>query len=67
MSDFRKNLVVQAFNAIDKDQSGLLDIEDIRGVYSAKLHPDVKSGRKTEDEVLLDFLETFETHHNVYV
>ena len=28
------------------------------------MHPDVKSGKRTEDEVLTEFLETFETHYN---
>jgi len=67
MNDFRKNLVYQAFNIIDKDKNGYLDIEDIRGVYNGKLHPDVQSGKKTEDDVLLEFLDTFEAHHNAYV
>ena len=33
--------------------------------YNASNHPDVKSGKKTEDEVLLDFLETFEVHRSL--
>ena len=32
-------------------------------MYNAKLHPEVKSGKKTEDEILGEFLETFEMHH----
>lgn len=67
MNGFRRRLVEQAFNIIDKDGNGHLDIDDIRDTYNARMHPDVKAGKKTEDEVLLEFLETFETHHNVYV
>ena len=48
MNDFRKGLAAKAFAIIDKDKSGTLDINDIRGVYNAKFHPDVKSGKKTE-------------------
>jgi hypothetical protein len=29
------------------------------------MHPDVKSGKKTEEQILLEFLETFETHHSL--
>ena len=29
------------------------------------MHPDVKSGKRTEDEVLTEFIETFELHHNI--
>lgn len=65
MNAFRKSLVAQAYNKLDKDGSGLIDIDDIRGVYNAKQHPDVKQGKKTEEEILLDFLETFELHHNM--
>lgn len=65
MNKFRENLVKKAFDKIDKDKSGVVDINDIKGVYDASKHPDIKSGKKTEDEVLMEFLETFETHHNV--
>jgi len=50
---------------LDRDSSGIVDINDIRDVYSAKNHPDVRAGKKTEDEVLDEFLETFELHHNI--
>lgn len=29
------------------------------------MHPDVKSGKRSEDEVLKEFLETFELHYNI--
>ena len=51
-------------NIMDRDKSGVIDIEDIKGVYNAQKHPDVINGKKTEDEVLLEFLETFEANHN---
>lgn len=47
---------------MDSDKSGMLDINDIRQTYNAKHHPDVKSGKKTEDEILMEFLDTFEDH-----
>lgn len=64
MNQFRKRLVMQAFKKIDKDGGGYVDINDIKGTYNASRHPDVVQGKKTEDEVLLEFLETFEVHHN---
>ena len=63
MNSFRKNIVAAAFKKIDRDNSGVIDLNDIKGVYNAKLHPDVKSGKKTEDEILGEFIETFEQHH----
>ena len=43
---------------------GVLDINDIKQRYNAQMHPEVKSGKRTEDEVLTEFMETFEQHHN---
>ena len=65
MNPFRQKIARAAFAKLDKDGSGVIDINDIRGVYSAKQHPDVRSGKKTEDEVLGEFLETFEHHHSL--
>lgn len=38
---------------------------DIKTIYNAKNHPDVRKGQKAEDEILGEFLETFELHHNL--
>jgi len=65
MNQFRVQLCMKAFNKIDKNMDGVLTVEDIKGTYDASRHPDVKSGKKTEDEILREFLETFEMHHNV--
>lgn len=64
MNNFRKKLVGQAFDKIDRDRSGQVDISDLKGVYNASRHPDVVSGKKTEEDILLEFLQTFENHHN---
>lgn len=61
------NLALRAFKIMDKDNSGVLDITDIKGVYNAKKHPDVIAGKKTEDEILFEFLDTFELHHSDHV
>eukprot|EP00330_Aristerostoma_sp_ATCC50986_P014134 CAMPEP_0114594122 /NCGR_PEP_ID=MMETSP0125-20121206/15747_1 /TAXON_ID=485358 ORGANISM="Aristerostoma sp., Strain ATCC 50986" /NCGR_SAMPLE_ID=MMETSP0125 /ASSEMBLY_ACC=CAM_ASM_000245 /LENGTH=722 /DNA_ID=CAMNT_0001794047 /DNA_START=327 /DNA_END=2495 /DNA_ORIENTATION=+ len=65
MNQFRKNLVTKCFKLLDKSGDGILKINDIKGHYNARNHPDVKSGKKTEDEILGEFLETFEAHHNI--
>jgi len=65
MNDARVKMVEKAFQCVDKDGSGILDIEDIKGTYNASKHPDVLAGKKTEDNVLVEFLQTFEAHHNL--
>ena len=49
LNDFRKGLVEKAFRKIDKDGNGFLEIDDIRDTYNASKHPDVQTGKKTED------------------
>ena len=65
LNDKRLALVKQAFQKIDKNGNGVLDINDIRDNFKADKHPDVINGKKTADQVLVEFLETFEAHHNV--
>ena len=56
----RAALVNLAFDRLDKDGSGIVDFQDIKDVYNASRHPDVISGKRTEEAVLLEFLDTFE-------
>lgn len=65
MNQARKAVVMNAFKKLDKDGNGWIDINDIRGVYNAKKHPDVISGKKTEDDILKEFLATFEMAHSL--
>jgi hypothetical protein len=58
-------LVEKAFRKIDKDSSGFIEVDDIKDTYNASKHPDVIQGRKTENQILMEFLETFEMHHNI--
>ena len=37
------------FSYFDVDGSGTIDYNDIKGVYNAKNHPEVKAGKKTEE------------------
>ena len=62
MNAARQAVVKKCFKIMDKDNSGILDLNDIRQTYNAKQHPLVKQGKKTEEEVLLEFLDTFEDH-----
>lgn len=62
MSPFRKDLVKRVFKKLDFNENGYIDIEDVRKSYNARQHPDVRAGKKSEEEVLLEFMETFEAH-----
>ena len=65
MNEKRKKIIIQVFKSFDKNKSGEVELDDIRDAYNAKMHPDVISGKKTEEEILAEFLDTFEYQFNL--
>ena len=61
MSKRRKDIINKAFVKLDKDGSGEVTVDDLRGVYNAKYHPKYQNGEMTEDQVLGLFLDKFDT------
>ncbi|GFR06671.1 calcyphosin [Trichonephila clavata] len=57
----RLDIIEKAFAKMDQSGDGSVTLEDLKGVYSGKEHPDVVEGKKSEDEVLLEFLANFDT------
>ena len=60
MNDRRLALVQQAFEILDTDGSGVVDVDEISSRYDASEHPDVLSGKRSERDVLTEFLGTFD-------
>lgn len=60
MSARRTAVVSQAFEKLDRTGNGSVSLHDLRGVYDASCHPDVASGRKTQDEVFTEFVAQWE-------
>lgn len=56
MNEQRKTIVDLAFNVLDKDGSGVIDPEDLVDTYDPSEHPDVVSGKKTNEEVWLEIV-----------
>lgn len=61
MSNARKDIVMQAFQKLDKTGDGVVTIEDLRGLYNAKYHPKYVNGDWTEDQVFRAFLDNFDS------
>lgn len=61
LNQTRIDIVEKAFKKLDKDGNGFVEYDDIKDIYSADRHPDVIQGKKTKQQVLNEFLETFET------
>lgn len=57
----RRKIVHEAFDMLDVDKSGVLDIDDMKKIYRTFAHPDVVAGVRTEEEVFGDFLAGFDT------
>lgn len=60
MNPRRMSFVTQAFAILDEDGNGFVEPSDIVKAYNAEKHPDVISGKKTAQEVLREFLDTFD-------
>jgi Ca2+-binding EF-hand superfamily protein len=60
MSDRRANMVKRCFTCMDRDGSGIITASDVKSLYNAKENPDVIQGKKTESQVLEEFLNGFD-------
>ncbi|CAH8870619.1 unnamed protein product [Trichobilharzia szidati] len=64
MSKCRVDVLNKAFLKLDKTKDGVITIEDLKGTYNVKHHPKYINGEKTEDEILVEFLKTFQPQQN---
>ncbi|TGZ75246.1 hypothetical protein CRM22_000487 [Opisthorchis felineus] len=60
MSRSRQEIVNKAFMKLDKTKDGVIRVDDLKGVYNCKHHPKYINGEKTEDEIFVEFLKTFQ-------
>ncbi|VDP34206.1 unnamed protein product [Schistosoma margrebowiei] len=65
MSNSRIDVVKKAFNKMDKTGDGKITLDDLHNVYQVKYDAKYTSGRATEDQVLREFLKTFENEKSV--
>jgi Ca2+-binding EF-hand superfamily protein len=61
MSDRRIELVQMAYQLLDKNGDGTVTKSDLSTAYDCSNHPAVISGEKTEDDVIVAFMEQWET------
>lgn len=65
MTETRKAAVEAAFKKLDKTGDGVVTVEDLKGIYSAKNHPKVVKGEVTEEQLLKKFLNMFESNSSL--
>ena len=65
MCERRKRLITILFESFDKSRKGFIDLDDFRNSYTPINHPDVLSGKRTEDEILAEFLDNLQYHFSL--
>jgi Ca2+-binding EF-hand superfamily protein len=60
LTERRANMVERAFNIMDRDGSGVIEASDIAHLYDVSQHREFIEGSKTKDEILEDFLNSFD-------
>ena len=61
ISPQRKSIIQKAFEYFNKDNNGKVPINDIK-LFDSRRHPDVINGKRTEGEVLGEFLDIIESY-----
>ncbi|OMJ67014.1 hypothetical protein SteCoe_35940 [Stentor coeruleus] len=61
LNDNRKRFIALAYQKLDKTGDGVVNIDDIKALYDVSFHPDFRSGKKTRDQILVDFMSQWDT------
>ena len=56
LSDSRKKIIRAAFDKLDATKDGKVMLEDIAKIYDASPHPDIISGKKSAEQVFVEFM-----------
>jgi len=66
LNERRQNIVKEAFKRVDVENCGVVNLNDVKSLFNSKNSPLVKEGYVTEEEFYNNFMETFQTHHNIF-
>ena len=66
MNERRIAVVKAAFDRIDLDKSGVVELNEVKRWFNTKNNPQVLNGEITEEDLYSRFIETFGNHHNLY-
>ncbi len=61
----RETRLKQVFFILDKDNSGLISIDELKDGFNYKRHPDVLKGKRKPEEIYSEFLDNVEYYFNL--
>ena len=62
----RKYIVNEAFKKLDSEKCGVVDLADMKSFFDSKNCPLVRAAVMSEEAFFNGFMETFQTHHNIF-
>lgn len=60
LTERRQKMVDLAFALLDKDGSGQITVSDVKHLYDVQYHKDFIEGTKSKEEIIEDFLDSFD-------
>ena len=60
MTDRKKKMVQKAFSLLDRHNRGFITVSDIVATYDVSKDKEFLSGQKTKEQILTEFLNSFE-------
>ena len=64
LNPLRKRLVNEAFDKLDENGNGTLELEEVKSKFDPTRHPDVIAGTKSAEQARFGFFEMFTSFHN---
>ena len=60
LTDRKKQMVMKAFDQLDKDKSGVITVQDVINIYDVRQHPEFIEGKKSKEQIIGEFLDGFD-------
>jgi calcyphosin len=61
LSERRLAVIDEAYDKLDRDGSGTVTLEDLRGSFNARFDEGVRTGKRTEEQALAEFIGQWDT------
>ena len=61
LNDTRKEIIAQAYKKLDVTGDGKVTLDDVAKLYDASQHPEVVSGKRSEQDIFMEFMSLWDT------